>query len=155
VDVDRGRGKKTVVKFNAGQKVCWSVQPFEIKVDYVFQAKTRQFISFMRSYRTSYTNGSVGTYRIEFEMSGTTRVCGTVSCAQIENDSHRVSLDVFSYTKESKTLKGKLNYWIEPLFVYESNLTVEDRVNIPCMVYDPMAKISLHQLSEVRLKFRC
>jgi hypothetical protein len=64
-------------------------------VVYVFQAKTQRFKSVIRSYRASNTSGSVDTYRIEFVLSGIRRLCGTVSCAEIEHESNRVSLDLF------------------------------------------------------------
>jgi hypothetical protein len=74
------------------------------------------------------------------------RLCGTVSCTEIEDDSHEKSLDVFSYLKVPKHGISPLYYKIDPLFAYDGTITVQDTGTIPCMVFDPTVKISLHLL---------
>jgi hypothetical protein len=78
-------------------------------------------------------------------------LCGTLSCVEIEDESNRVSLDVFSNLKYWDTYKRNLSYNFYSLFAYVENMTVQDTRTIPCMVYDPTVKVSLHQLSGVRL----
>jgi hypothetical protein len=87
-----------------------------------------------------------------------TSLCGTISCVEIEDESHRVSLDVFSnfkYSHYRNNRKLNLSYNFDFLFAYGANMTVEDTRTIPCMVYDPTVNVSLHQLSGVRFKLKC